>query len=242
MIGQQSIGVGRRAASFAIVILLLAIGCGSNSSRPDAGSDAAPIDTFEIDADVGTGFLVRGTAIGIRRPVTLEVVALDRTETLVITQDGPFSFRRRVPDQTPYSVTLASAQACGAPGGGTVANADVELPLVCDGVNELRGLVFDVPVALATPFDPDALLYSGNRFPYLLEAGDLVGVTPDVYYPADTAITIGGAAASHGQRFELPFSLATPIDFALAHPGMAALDRTYRLASNARTLLQETYV
>jgi hypothetical protein len=242
VIGKQPIGVRSRIASFVSLILLLAIGCGSNRATPDAGPGDGAIDTFEVDADVGSGFLIRGTAVGVRRPVTLRVDAVDKTESLVVTQDGAFTFRRRVPDQMPYAVTTTGQQLCNEPSGGTIANADAELTLVCDGVNELQSLVFDVPVALAASFDPDDLVYNGNRFPYLLETGDTVGVTPSLYYPTQTVLTIGGTPASHGQRFDLAFSTTAPLDFSLGLPGLPALDRTYRLSSNTRTLLQEAYV
>jgi FG-GAP repeat protein len=225
--------------------------CGGPHGDQDGGADAA-VDA-EVDADVGTGFLVRVTAIGVRQPIALEMISADKRERVLVTEDGPLTFRHRVPDGMSATFTAVGTQACVAPAPTTITGTDAQIQLVCDGVVDLQLLAFDPPVRLAAaaadgPFDPLVRQYRGS-FPFLLEPADAVQLVGTAYYPADAKVdvTIGGVtnSAASGQPF--PISFATPIsniDISLAYPstGTPVFQVPYHLINNVQTLAQEAFV
>ncbi|HEX5059208.1 MAG TPA: FG-GAP repeat protein [Kofleriaceae bacterium] len=202
---------------------VIAIGCGSGSSTPDASRN----DSLQLDADIdgnaidapdantGSGVRVGGTAFGIRAPVEVTLTVDSASHRMIVTEDGAFRFPRKFLSGT-YSVTETSADCVIENGTGTLTGSEVtNVSLICRGVVELGSIAFAPNVVrLATTFDPGApLTYTATR-PFFADATDTITVTPTALYPALASLAINAAPASSGQPSVQPYNAQTPVALA----------------------------
>src|SRR5690606_33767104 len=104
-------------------------------------------DTTLSDTDGGPGgsdaggdtlFRVRGVAGGLSAPVSLRLELSSSSELLTVSQDGPFEFPVDLAPGVSFSVILDGEYPCAiARGGGTIAGADAEIGLACNGAATL---------------------------------------------------------------------------------------------------------
>jgi hypothetical protein len=83
----------------------------------------------------GTTFVVRGMADGVVAPVELELRAAGATESVTVTDDGPFAFATRLRRGAPYNVEVVGAEPCIFENGGGLAGPDMpRVNAMCRGL------------------------------------------------------------------------------------------------------------
>ena len=93
------------------------------------------------DAGGDTTFRVRGIAGGLDEPVALRIGYSGFFELLTVSQDGPFEFPYDVPQGTAFMVNLEGDHPCVIDrAAGTIAGADAEIGLSCNGAATLDGI------------------------------------------------------------------------------------------------------
>ena len=101
------------------LVPIFLLGCASIlgiEDLPETPSDAGVAD----DGHEGRHFALRGEAVGLLKPLSLQLTHDDGNETLSVTGDGVFTFSTRIADGGSYAVSFASEQSCTIAGGSGV--------------------------------------------------------------------------------------------------------------------------
>lgn len=213
---------------------------GPDASSPDG---APPTHVPYIDASPGdpsTGEnIVRGAAIGVLVPLSLELVYDGRSEVIDITSDGPFAFEAILQQGDSYSIRLMGEPPCLIENGeGVISGADTEIMLACEGAPFLTGLTLSGTSALS---DIDVSLMRSEYMADMPLLEQSVSIIPIALRPETTISIAGSSVASGTSSAPLPLALGdNDIEITVAHP--SGLERTYHLIiRRAPALLQHTY-
>jgi trimeric autotransporter adhesin len=180
-------------------------------------------DTTEVDAEP-SGYLVRGTAVGLLAPLSLRLEYSGGSEFLSITQDGTFAFNKRLNDGDLYVVMFVGLPPCILHGGaGVITGTNPELALTCEGVVGLD-LAISGPPMLDLTLSPTQLAYVAN----VSRQQESTIVTATSSYP-EANITVNGTSVTSGApSAPLALSLGDNIlDVAVTHPG--GFERSYQV-------------
>ena len=237
--------------------LIIATGCkGTPQQHADAmlgdangdGGDGAIVDAAPIDAPPESGFRVGGTALGMREPAQLRLVA-NGLRHAIVSHDGAFWFPGRLADATPFTVTTSNSNCYLVGGTGTISGADVtNLRLYCRGVVELASVVFSsgsplAPFAhtqdhpLVPPFKPTIYDYVSTR-PYFMDTTDSISAVPTAAYGNEPTITVYTDATPSGTASP-PHAIGSGPTITLAH---GPLNRTYSVPMSLGNPAQQAYV
>ena len=138
-------------------------------------------------------FAVRGSAIGVLGPVTLELGQGSDAERLTVTQDGTFAFASRLEDGASYTVSLVDASLpCTLRNqAGVIAGADTAIELTCTGASLVSVVVSGIaPPVTLVPGTTDYVVDVPLSQPE-------VTLTATVAIPGDT-VTIADLPAPSG--------------------------------------------
>jgi hypothetical protein len=159
-------------------------------AAPQVILDAAP----QVPPDAGPDrYTVHVTATGLLGPVALELRLGNDVELLAVTQDGWFTFKRRLETDAPYAVVLVDPAApCTLRNQtGVIAGADVDIEFSCTGPS-LAGMVVS-GIAPTVTLAPGTTEYVVD-LPLLQQS---VTLTATVATPGDT-LTIAGTPVASG--------------------------------------------
>lgn len=229
---------------------LLLLACGDNQARLNDGG-AHPTDArvdgasdASVDAPM-TGFVIGGTAIGVRGNVVLTLTTGTDTRHAAINADGPFVFPGRVDPGSSFTVTTANP--CDLLGdSGTNVTADVStVQAFCEGVVQLADVAFASGVppvafesALTPAFDPGAYSYTGTR-PFFMDDTDMISVTPTAAYPALPSLSVYTDPTSSGQPSP-SHVVGSVVPVRLQHA--PTLDRTYQFTLVPSTPVETAFL
>ena len=137
---------------------------------------------------------IRGTAHGVREPLSLRLEYDDQTELLSVTQDGQFFFPVELHSGDSYQVQLVGEPPCVLRGGtGVITETEPTLELICDGNLELTEIALSGPTAPDIQIEFNKTLYEAKVS--LLQNHVSVIATPA--YP-EAIITVDGIALAKG--------------------------------------------
>jgi hypothetical protein len=153
--------------------------------------------------DLPSGFVVRGTAVGVLGPVALELRLGSDTELLSVAQDGTFAFDGWLDTGASYTAVLVDPNVpCILRNQtGVIAGADTTIELTCTGASLASVVVSGIgPAVTLVPGTTDYVV----DLPLLQQS---VALTATVAIPGDTLAIAGAPVASGMPSAELTLSL-----------------------------------
>lgn len=195
------------------------------------------IEDTKLMVDGGQALVVRGTAIDVLLPFDLRLEFAGQSETLHITEDGPFAFTTPLTPNGNYQVTLLNGAACILDNGvGVVGTEDPSLSVRCDRIAALQRIEIE-GVTSGLEFVP-------SQFEYVVDVPLLqeeIAVT--VYaFSNEATIKVGSMELASGDALpSMPLLLGNnEIEITVSHP--QGWQRTYHLSlQRASRLLQYAY-
>ena len=167
---------------------------------------------------------VRGVAGGVVEPVALRLQLSDGSELLSVTGDGPFAFQTPLEEGVSYTVSLEGQPPCALDrASGTIAGADGDIALSCNGAATLSELVLLGPSAPDLALMPTELGYTAEVS--LLQQRISIAATAQ----PGTMIRVAGMPVDSGTPSPpVPLVLGdNEVEIVLEHS--SGLRRTYRV-------------
>lgn len=215
-------GMMRMGLTAGLALCLGAVtGCEMTSHGDQASPDSEP-------APEPAMYAVGGRAGGVPKRVVLRLEFEGGSELLAVTRDGSFWFDTLLPQGARYNVVLVDAPPCLLDRAtGTLADANVEMALSCQGAAALSELAVS---GAATP----ALAFSPGQIAYTIDVPVLQQriVLSPVAMRDEDIITVAGQPVTSGTP-SAPLALGlgdNHIEVAVYYPrGELSLTRTYHL-------------